>query len=174
MNILKDSIMSAKHIDAMRNAVKGPSQQLKFSVYKTQRPLRLLKESSSVFAAKSQIKSGFAACAQMDRWLSENKNLFSPVLKNPQVPKPLDSISLRDPSIDTNVKLDKVAELLENMVSVLNEQSEHQKKVEAWHETDLSRYILQSKNSKSESRKSWLNIVLVAATLAVTIYAALH
>ena len=83
---------------------------------------------------------------------------------------------LRNPTTPEGAKLDALIDLMSNTMRSLEETNkrldvqhqehiENQQKAEVWHEDDLKRY---------ESRKSWLNIVLVAATLAATIYTIIH
>ncbi len=179
----KKTHMTSNNFDAMRNAVKNPTQQLKSSIYRIPRSLISLQNSASYFTAATKAAAKipnpaqmFPAQARMNEWMLKNQDfLFSLNKDNLHSPsEQLHKINIHNPALDTNEKLDKVAELLENMVDVLNEQSEHQKKVEAWHEEDLKRYENSSKQTKSESRKSWVNILLVAATLVATICAIFH
>lgn len=142
MRNLKGNFRSSSQIDIMRKTIKDPSLQIRLSIYKIPRPqspLQGAKNSLSFAARKAPFKSAFSAQAQMNHWLSENKNLFSHAALDPSVPVPdsPNGVSLHDPAVDTNVKLDRIADLLENMVAVLNEQSDHQKKVEIWHEEDV-------------------------------------
>lgn len=92
---------------------------------------------------------------------------------------------LRNPTTPEEAKLDALIDLMSNTMRSLEETNkrldvqhqehiENQQKAEVWHEEDLKRYENDSARLKSESRKSWLNIVLVAATLAATIYTIIH
>ena len=164
----KKTHMTSNNFDAMRNAVKNPTQQLKSSIYRIPRSLISLQNSASYFTAATKAAAKipnpaqmFPAQARMNEWMLKNQDfLFSLNKDNLHSPsEQLHKINIHNPALDTNEKLDKVAELLENMVDVLNEQSEHQKKVEAWHEEDLKRYENSSKQTKSESRKSWVETV---------------
>ena len=85
-------------------------------------------------------------------------------LRNPSTPDSARLDVLIDLMTDTKKSLDVTNEKLDSYHA---EQVQSQQQVEAWHEEE-------SKSSKSESRKSWLNIVLVAATLIATIYALFH
>ena len=141
----KKTHMTSNNFDAMRNAVKNPTQQLKSSIYRIPRSLISLQNSASYFTAATKASAKtpnpaqmFPAQARMNEWMLKNRDfLFSLNKDNLHSPsEQLHKINIHNPALDTNEKLDKVAELLENMVDVLNEQSEHQKKVEDWHEED--------------------------------------
>ena len=81
----KKTHMTSNNFDAMRNAVKNPTQQLKSSIYRIPRSLISLQNSASYFTAATKAAAKipnpaqmFPAQARMNEWMLKNQDfLFS-------------------------------------------------------------------------------------------------